>query len=51
MKLSKSEQDIIEILRELRPFEIVEIVKDQCGKPDHYYVKRTQKVIIMPKED
>ena len=46
MELTKSEQKIIEILRELKPHERIIIVKDQNGKPDHYFVERTQKVII-----
>jgi len=46
MTLSEAEQKIIEILRELKPFEVVRIVKDQQGRPDHYFVERTQKVVI-----
>lgn len=46
MELSNSERDIIEILRELKPFEVVEITKDQMGKPDYFIVKRSQKIII-----
>lgn len=48
MELSKSEQQIIEILREIKPFEEILIVKDQTGKIGHYFVKRTQKVVIKP---
>lgn len=44
--MTPSEQTILEILRELKPFEVVKIVKDQNGKPDHYFVERTQKIII-----
>ena len=46
MEITNPEQKIIEILRELRPFEVVRIVKDQQGRPDHYFVERTQKVVI-----
>ncbi|MEK7180126.1 MAG: hypothetical protein AAB706_01510 [Patescibacteria group bacterium] len=46
MILSSAEQKIIEILRELKPFEVVRVVKDQNGKPDHYFVERTQKIVI-----
>lgn len=49
MNLNDTEKEIIEILRELKPFEIVEIRKDQIGRPDHYLVKRTQKVVIKKK--
>ena len=45
-QMTPVEQKIIEILRELKPFEVVRIVKDQNGKPDHYFVERTQKVVI-----
>lgn len=48
MNLTQSEIDIITILREARPFEVVEITKDPTGKPQHYLVKRTQKVVIKP---
>ena len=44
--MTPSEQKIIEILRELKPYEVVRIVKDQNGKPDHYFVERTQKIVI-----
>lgn len=46
MELSKAEQDIICILREAKPYEVMEIVKDQLGRPEHYIVKRSQKVVI-----
>ena len=44
--MSPTEQKIIEILRELKPHERVIVVKDQNGKPDHYFVERTQKIIV-----
>jgi hypothetical protein len=46
MTLTQVEQDIITILREAKPYEVLEIQKDQSGKPDYYLVKRTQKVVI-----
>ena len=46
MELSKNEEQIIEILRELKPFEIVEVQKDQLGRPDYYLIKRTQKIVL-----
>lgn len=46
MELSNVEQKIIEILRECRAHERVEVVKDQSGKPDSYFVHRSQKVVI-----
>lgn len=44
--MSNSEKQIIEILRELKPFERIEIVKDSQGRPDHYFIVRTQKIVI-----
>jgi len=46
MELSKNEKQIIEILRELKPYEVIEIVKDQLGRSDYFLVKRTQKVVL-----
>ena len=46
--MTPQEQEIIDILRELKPFEVIEIHKDQLGRPDYYIVKRTQKVVISP---
>jgi len=44
--LTKTEQEIIDILRELKPFEVIEIHKDQLGRPDYYIVTRSQKIVI-----
>ena len=44
--MNEVEQQILEIIRELKPYEIVEITKDQMGRPDYYIVKRSQKIII-----
>ena len=49
--MSESEQQILEIIRELKPFEVIEITKDQLGRPEYYVVKRSQKVVIKPKVD
>lgn len=46
LELSEQEKQIIEIVRTLAPFEEVRIVKDQSGRPDHFFVVRTQKVVI-----
>jgi len=40
------EEEILQIIRELRPFEEIRIVKDQLGRPDHYIVTRTQKTVL-----
>jgi hypothetical protein len=46
IELTANEVTIIEILRELRPFEVIELTKDQMGRTDHYIVSRKQKVIL-----
>jgi hypothetical protein len=46
MQLTENEKEIISIIRELKPFEVVEIKKDREGKPDYYLVKREQKIIL-----
>ncbi len=44
--ISDNEKKILEIVRELRAYEVIEIHKDKQGRPDFYLVKREQKVII-----
>ena len=44
MELTTNEKAIIEIIREIKPFECVEIRKDHNGVADSYIVKREQKV-------
>lgn len=46
MELTASEKKIVEILREAKPFERLEITKDKDGRPDTYFIHRTQKVWI-----
>lgn len=43
-ELTQNEKDIVLIIRELRPFETIEIRKDHNGVADSYIVKREQKV-------
>lgn len=43
-ELTKTEEDIINIMRELKPFETIEIRKDNNGICDSYIVKREQKI-------
>lgn len=42
--ITQNEKDILNIMRELKPFEVVEIRKDSNGVCDSYIVKREQKV-------
>lgn len=44
--MTLNEQKILDILRDLKPFEEVRIVKDQLGRVDHYFVTRTQKIAL-----
>lgn len=44
--MSDNEKKIIEILRELKPFETITIQKDSSGKPDYYIVTREQKIFM-----
>ncbi len=46
MEISSQEKYIIETMRELRPFEVIEIQKDKLGRPGTYFIKRTQKIIV-----
>ncbi len=51
MELSKTEQEIIKIIREFNPYERVEIIKDQSGKPDYYIVHKSQKIVLQSKKN
>ena len=44
--MTPNEQNILDILRELKPFEELKIIKDQLGRPDHYIITRTQKIVL-----
>lgn len=42
--ISENEKNILDIIREIKPFESIEIRKDNNGKLDSYIVKREQKI-------
>ena len=44
--MTDSEQKIIDVVRELKPYETVTIQKDQNGKPDYFIIKREQKIFL-----
>ena len=44
--MSENEKKLLEILRELKPYETITISKDKEGKPDYYIIKREQKVFF-----
>lgn len=46
--MTPQELQLLEIIRELKPFEVVEIHKDKLGRPNFYVVKREQKIEIKP---
>lgn len=47
--MTENEKKIIDILKSLKPFERIEIVADQTGKPDYYIVHRSYKEILANK--
>ena len=44
--MTPNEQKLLDYIRELKPYEMVTIQKDQNGKPDYYILKREQKIFI-----
>ena len=46
MELSTQEEEIVNMMREARPYEQILIVKDNLGRADHYLITRTQKIVI-----
>jgi hypothetical protein len=46
VELTKAEKEILDMIREERPFEEIRISKDKGGKANTYFVIRTQKVIL-----
>lgn len=46
--LSSSEKSIISFIREAKPYERIEIIKDQNGRIDHYIIHRSQKIVLQP---
>lgn len=48
MELTKNEIRIIEIIRQMVPYERLEISKDQNGAADKYLIHRSSKIILAP---
>lgn len=46
IELSDQEKYIVEMMRERKPYEVIEIRKDKSGRPGAYFVTRTQKLIV-----
>jgi hypothetical protein len=44
--MTDNEEKILEILRELKPFETVTVQKDSNGRPDYFIVTREQKIFM-----
>jgi hypothetical protein len=44
MNLTENELNILVIMRELKPFETIEIRKDNNGLADSYIIRREQKI-------
>lgn len=47
--LTQNEQNIIEFIRQAKPFETITIQKDANGKPDYYIFTREQKIYFVRK--
>ena len=47
--MTENEQQIIDILQDLKPFETVTVQKDATGKVDYFIVKREQKIFLREK--
>lgn len=48
--ITENEAYIISALRSLKPFEQVIIMADRLGKPDHYIVVQSTKVVLTNEE-
>lgn len=48
MDISESEQQIIKILRNLKPLQRIEIMADAQGRPDTYMVLESSKRMVFP---
>lgn len=44
--MTENEQKMLEVIRDLRPYETVTIQKDANGKPDYFIIKREQKIFL-----
>jgi hypothetical protein len=49
-ELTEQERKIIEVLRDLVAFEVVEIHKDKLGVADTFLLKRSQKLMVTPQD-
>lgn len=47
--LTQNELAILRVIRELKPYERIEVTKDKDGKWDTYLVHRSQKYVLKPK--
>jgi len=46
MQLTIQEECLIKMVRDIRPFEIIQVSKDKSGKVNEYFVVRTQKILV-----
>ena len=46
MDITQNEKVILNAIRDLRPYESVNIQKDANGKPDYFIIQREQKVFL-----
>lgn len=47
--ITPNEQEVINVIRSLEPYERVEIMADNSGRLDYYIVVRTKKMILTAK--
>jgi len=48
MELTKVEEEIIKLLRNLPAYSKIEITVDQTGKFDSYLIHKSQKIVLNP---
>ncbi len=46
MPISPQEEYLIKLIREAKPYEVIEIHKDKDGRADSYLIKRSQKILV-----
>lgn len=46
LEVTEAEKRVIEFLRSARPFEHIDIMMDKSGKPDNFFIHRSQKIIV-----
>lgn len=45
-EITPNEKKMLDTIRELRPYESINIQKDANGKPDYFIIQREQKIFL-----